>query len=105
MSPSVYGVRPIPGNKLGRKRFCHRDEGPLIPAQTVRDARSMRHRKRIEAAILARIEANNAGVEEAIMLNSEGFVAECTGDNVFIVHKGRLLTPPLIFAPSRLRIL
>jgi len=45
--------------------------------------------------ILARIEANNAGVEEAIMLNSEGFVAECTGDNVFIVQKGRLLTPPL----------
>ncbi|MFM7100492.1 MAG: branched-chain-amino-acid transaminase, partial [Verrucomicrobiota bacterium] len=45
--------------------------------------------------ILARIEANNANVEEAILLNSEGFVAECTGDNVFIVHKGRLLTPPL----------
>ncbi len=45
--------------------------------------------------ILARIEANNAGVEEAIMLNSDGFVAECTADNVFIVQKGRLLTPPL----------
>ena len=45
--------------------------------------------------ILARIEANNAGVEEAIMLNTEGFVAECTGDNIFILHKGRLLTPPL----------
>jgi branched-chain amino acid aminotransferase len=45
--------------------------------------------------VLARIEANNAGVEEAIMLNSEGFVAECTGDNVFLVHKGRLMTPPL----------
>jgi branched-chain amino acid aminotransferase len=45
--------------------------------------------------ILAKIEANQAGVEEAIMLNTEGFVAECTGDNLFIVHKGRLLTPPL----------
>ncbi len=45
--------------------------------------------------ILARIEANNAGVEEAILLNSDGFVAECTADNVFIVQKGRLLTPPL----------
>ncbi|HAB17337.1 MAG TPA: branched-chain-amino-acid transaminase [Verrucomicrobiales bacterium] len=45
--------------------------------------------------VLARIEANNAGVEEAIMLNTEGFVAECTGDNVFIVQKGRLYTPPL----------
>jgi branched-chain amino acid aminotransferase len=45
--------------------------------------------------ILAKIEANNAGCEEAIMLNAEGFVAECTGDNLFIVKGGRLLTPPL----------
>jgi branched-chain amino acid aminotransferase len=45
--------------------------------------------------ILAKIEANLAGVEEAVMLNAEGFVAECTGDNVFIVQKGRLMTPPL----------
>jgi branched-chain amino acid aminotransferase len=45
--------------------------------------------------ILAKIEANNAGVEEAIMLNAEGFVAECTGDNVFIVKNGALSTPPL----------
>jgi branched-chain amino acid aminotransferase len=45
--------------------------------------------------ILAKIEANNAGCEEAIMLNAEGFVSECTGDNVFIVQEGRLLTPPL----------
>ncbi len=44
--------------------------------------------------ILAKIEALNAGVEEAIMLNHLGEVAECTGDNVFIVRKGRLLTPP-----------
>ena len=45
--------------------------------------------------ILAKIEANNAGVEEAIMLNSEGFVAECTADNIFIVKGNQLLTPPL----------
>lgn len=45
--------------------------------------------------ILAKIEANNAGCEEALMLNAEGFVAECTGDNVFIVKDGHLLTPPL----------
>jgi branched-chain amino acid aminotransferase len=45
--------------------------------------------------ILAKIEANNAGCEEAIMLNNEGFVAECTGDNLFIVNEGHLLTPPL----------
>ncbi|HAQ98001.1 MAG TPA: branched-chain-amino-acid transaminase, partial [Verrucomicrobiales bacterium] len=45
--------------------------------------------------ILAKIEASNAGCEEAIMLNSEGFVAECTGDNIFILHKGTIYTPPL----------
>ena len=45
--------------------------------------------------ILAKIEANNAGVEEAIMLNSEGFVAECTADNIFLVKGEQLLTPPL----------
>ena len=45
--------------------------------------------------ILAKIEANNAGCEEAILLNAEGFVAECTGDNVFIIKEGHLMTPPL----------
>ena len=45
--------------------------------------------------ILAKIEANNGGVEEAVMLNAEGFVAECTGDNLFIVKNGALFTPPL----------
>ncbi|HEY4953195.1 MAG TPA: branched-chain-amino-acid transaminase, partial [Verrucomicrobiae bacterium] len=45
--------------------------------------------------ILAKIEANNGGCEEAVMLNAEGFVAECTGDNLFIVKNGELFTPPL----------
>ena len=45
--------------------------------------------------ILAKIEASHAGCEEAIMLNSDGFVAECTGDNLFIFHHGILFTPPL----------
>jgi len=44
--------------------------------------------------ILAKIEANNAGVLEAIMLSADGWVAECTGDNIFIVRKGELITPP-----------
>jgi len=44
--------------------------------------------------ILAKIEANNAGVEEAVMLNAEGFVSECTADNLFIIKNGVLLTPP-----------
>ena len=45
--------------------------------------------------ILAKIEANNAGCEEAVMLNSEGFVSECTGDNIFIIKEEQLFTPPL----------
>ena len=45
--------------------------------------------------ILAKIEAINAGCVDAIMLNSQGFVAECTGDNVFMLKGRRLLTPPL----------
>jgi len=45
--------------------------------------------------ILAKIEANNGGCEEAVMLNAEGFVAECTGDHLFIVKNGELSTPPL----------
>ncbi len=43
--------------------------------------------------ILAKIEANNSGYAEAMMLDSQGFVAECTGDNIFIVKKGELSTP------------
>lgn len=49
--------------------------------------------------ILAKIEATDAGVPEAVMLNPHGYVAECTGDNIFIVRRFHgettLLTPPL----------
>jgi branched-chain amino acid aminotransferase len=45
--------------------------------------------------ILAKIEANQAGCEEAVMLNADGYVAECTADNVFVVKEGQLFTPPL----------
>ena len=44
--------------------------------------------------ILAKIEAGNAGCDEAIMLDSLGYVAECTGDNIFVVKNGHLYTPP-----------
>ncbi|HVW38681.1 MAG TPA: branched-chain-amino-acid transaminase [Pirellulales bacterium] len=45
--------------------------------------------------ILAKIEGLNAGCVEAMMLNTKGEVAECTGDNIFLVRGGELLTPPL----------
>jgi len=44
--------------------------------------------------ILAKIEGLQAGCIEALMLNHKGEVAECTGDNIFIVRRGELLTPP-----------
>jgi branched-chain amino acid aminotransferase len=45
--------------------------------------------------ILAKIEGLQAGCIEALMLNQKGEVAECTGDNIFLVRAGRLMTPPL----------
>jgi len=45
--------------------------------------------------ILAKMEAQTAGFMEALLLNDEGYVAECTGDNFFIVDKGTLVTPPV----------
>jgi branched-chain amino acid aminotransferase len=44
--------------------------------------------------ILAKIEGHHAGCVEALMLNHKGEVAECTGDNIFLVIHGQLLTPP-----------
>jgi branched-chain amino acid aminotransferase len=44
--------------------------------------------------ILAKIEARQAGALEAIMLNDQGLIAEATADNVFVVQKGEVLTPP-----------
>ena len=45
--------------------------------------------------ILAKIEAGDAGVSEAVMLSCDGYVAECTGDNIFIVKDEKVLTPPV----------
>jgi branched-chain amino acid aminotransferase len=45
--------------------------------------------------ILAKIEGIHAGCSEALMLNHKGEVAECTGDNIFVVRNNTVLTPPL----------
>jgi branched-chain amino acid aminotransferase len=45
--------------------------------------------------IMAKIEATHAGAGEGLMLNEQGLVAECTGDNIFLVSEGRLFTPPI----------
>lgn len=44
--------------------------------------------------VMAKLEAKDAGADEAIMLNFEGYVAECTGDNIFLVRDGEVMTPP-----------
>src|SRR3989449_2481869 len=45
--------------------------------------------------VMARIEANLAGADEALMLNDAGNVAECTADNVFLIKRGHIFTPPI----------
>jgi len=44
---------------------------------------------------LAKVEAIKAGYDEAIMLSPQGFVSECTGENIFVVRDGRIITPPV----------
>src|ERR1700759_1471869 len=44
---------------------------------------------------MAKIEALKAGYDEAILLSPQGYVSECTGENIFVVRGGRLITPPL----------
>jgi branched-chain amino acid aminotransferase len=44
---------------------------------------------------LAKVEALHSGYDEAILLNTHGFIAECTGENVFVAKEGKLITPPL----------
>jgi branched-chain amino acid aminotransferase len=44
---------------------------------------------------LAKVEALKAGYDEAIILNPQGFVSECTGENIFVARHGKLLSPPL----------
>ena len=44
---------------------------------------------------MAKIEALNAGYDEAILLSPQGYVSECTGENLFVVRRGRILTPPI----------
>lgn len=45
--------------------------------------------------IMAKIEATHAGADEGLMLNEQGYVAECTGDNIFTVRRGTVYTPPV----------
>ena len=72
---------------------------PLITASTIRN-HSAALSPRIKSLnylnnIMAKVEGQDAGTVEALMLNHKGEVAECTGDNIFIVKNGVLKTPPV----------
>lgn len=76
-----------------------RDEGARAIIASTRRQSPDRLDPRIKSlnylnSIMAKVEANHAGVDEAIMLNDRGCVAEGTVDNLFIVKDGKLLTPP-----------
>lgn len=45
-------------------------------------------------SILSKIEANNAGADEALILDGRGFICEATGENIFIIKDGKIITPP-----------
>ena len=77
----------------------YRDGLKLITAATIRNHPAALS-PRIKSLnylnnIMAKVEAIDAGCLEAVMLNHKGEVAECTGDNLFIVKNGFLKTPPL----------
>jgi branched-chain amino acid aminotransferase len=44
---------------------------------------------------MAKTESLRLGFDEAIMLDAQGYVAECTGENLFVVRNGRIITPPM----------
>lgn len=73
-------------NGLGIVTVPTRRIGPAALPSTVKSLNYLNN-------ILGKIEAKQFGALEAIMLNDQGYVAECTADNIFVVHKGELLTP------------
>ena len=80
--------------------------GPLLGKKTVSLIISSVRRDGVDAtnhqakslnylnSILAKLEAISAGADDAIMLDNRGFVSEATGENVFIVKNGKIMTPP-----------
>src|SRR3954468_13046179 len=58
------------------------------------------HHNNLLQSILAKLQANAAGVDDALMLDYRGFVAETNATNVFIIHQGELLTPFAVACPE-----
>lgn len=80
------------------KKPVYKSEGIRIITSAIRrnsasSIDSKIHHNNLINNILAKIEANVAGVDAALMLDMQGFASECNGTNIFIVHRGELLTP------------
>lgn len=58
------------------------------------------HHNNLLTSILAKIEANHAGADDALMLDARGFVAETNATHVFLVHRGRVQTPRAVACPE-----
>src|SRR6476619_1582866 len=68
------------------------------PAPDVLDPKI--HHNNLLASILAKIEANVAGADDAVMLDARGFVAETNATHVFVVERGRVRTPRTVAFPE-----
>ena len=78
-----------------------KNEGLSLCIATIRRNRSIGIDSRVKSlnylvSVMAKMEANMAGADEALLLNQEGFVAECSAENLFIVKDRVLITPPAI---------
>src|SRR5207244_4555374 len=71
------------------------------PSPEILDCRI--HHANLLNSILAKIEANNAGADDALMLDTRGFVAETNATHVFIVRKGELSTSRVVACPEGIR--
>jgi len=88
--PEDIGGEPLSQKGIRVITTAFRRNGPDVLSPRVKSTNYLNN-------ILAKIQANAVGVQDAIFLNGQGFVCELTGDNVFIVKGSRVITPPLWF--------
>jgi len=86
--PEDAGGKPMAGKGIKVITSALRRNGPDILSPRIKSTNYLNN-------ILAKLQAAAAGVQDAILLNGQGFVCELTGNNLFVVRKSRVLTPPL----------
>jgi branched-chain amino acid aminotransferase len=88
--PEDTGGKPLSQKGIRVITAAFRRNGPDVLSPRVKSTNYLNN-------IMAKLQANAAGVQDAIFLNGQGFVSELTGDNLFIVKRSRVITPPLWF--------